>query len=68
VLSLKLRSYLHSLAKSLGQHAPASFATVGGKNVLVLMKTAELESMLIIPKDKFKEAVEEFKKKASMLG
>jgi hypothetical protein len=68
VLSLKLRSYVHSLAKSLGQHEPVSFATVGSKNVLVLMKIAELESMLIIPKDKFKEAVDEFKKKAGMLG
>jgi len=68
VLSLKLRAYLNSLSKSLGQHEPASFATVGDKNVLVLMRIAELESMLIIPKEKFKDAVEEFKKKAGMLG
>ena len=64
VLCLRLRSYLRSLAKSLGQHEPVSFAVVGEKNVFVLLKTGELESVLFIPKDKFKEAIEEFRKKS----
>jgi len=65
---LKTRNSLKSLAKALGQHEPGSFAAVGEKNVLVLMKVSGIEAMLIIPREKFKEAVETFKKKAAMLG
>jgi hypothetical protein len=67
VLTLKLHAKLKALSKALGQHEPVSFATVGSKFVLVMMKTADLESMLIIPRENFKEAIEEFKKKAGML-
>jgi hypothetical protein len=68
VLAIKLRNYLKSLSRSLGQHEPVSFATVGSKNVFVLMKIADLESAMFIPKDKFKEAVAEFKKKAKAIN
>lgn len=68
ILAVKLKNYLRSLARSVGQHEPVSFAAVGGKNVLVLMKVAGLESILIIPKGKFKEAIDVFKKKAGTMG
>ena len=64
--ALKLRGYLRSFARSLGQTELTSFAAVGDKQVLVIMKEGELESTLFIPREKFKEAIEEWKKKAKM--
>lgn len=62
-LSLKLYSYMKSLAKNLGQHQPTSFAAVGDKTVIVMMRNRMLDSMLVISKDKFKDAVEHWKAK-----
>lgn len=67
-LALKTRNSLRSLAKAVGQHEPGSFASIGEKNVLVMMKASGIEAMLIIPREKFKEAVEEFKKRAKMIS
>jgi hypothetical protein len=61
VLALKLRAYLQSLAKNMGQHAPQSFVTIGDKQVLVIMKGRNMESVLFINKAKFNEAVEQWK-------
>ncbi len=67
VLSLKLRGYMRALAKSLGQHEPTGFAAVGDKDVLVMLKDSGLDAMVYIPREKFKDAVEEWKKKVKML-
>jgi cell division septum initiation protein DivIVA len=67
ILSMKLRSYLFSLAKELGQSQPKSFAAVGERNVLLLMKGRTIESMIAVPKDKFKEAVEYWKARTKIL-
>ena len=62
-LTLKLIAYLRTLAKSLGQHAPASFVSVGDKTVIVMMRNRMLDSMLFVGKDKFKESIELWKTK-----
>jgi hypothetical protein len=61
VLALKLRMYLQSLAKNIGQHAPQSFVAIGDKQVMVLMKGRNIESLLFINKPRFNEAVEQWK-------
>lgn len=61
VLALKLRAYLQSLAKNMGQHPPQSFVSIGDKNVLVFMTGRNVESLLFINKPKFNEAVEQWK-------
>ncbi len=66
-LSLRLRSYLRSLAKSLGRAELSSFAAVGDKQVLVIMKDTDMESVLFIPRDKFKDTIDEWKKKSKLL-
>jgi len=66
VLTLKLRNYLRSLAKSLGQSEPTSFAVVGEETVQVLLKEQNLESMLLMKREKFKEAIDEWKKKSKL--
>lgn len=66
-LTLKLNSYLQSLAKNLGQHPPQSFVSVGEKNVIVMMKNRTVDAVLFLNKDKFKDAVEQWKVKAKIL-
>lgn len=66
VLTLKLLGYLNSLAKNLGQHPPQSFASIGEKNVIVLLKDHNIQTILFLSKDKFKEAVEQWKAKAKI--
>lgn len=60
-LALKLRSYLISLSKNLGQHPPTSCVALGENNVLVIMKGRTMESVLFVNKPKFKEAIEQWK-------
>jgi hypothetical protein len=62
-LTLKLNNYLQSLAKNLGQHPPQSFVSIGDKTVIVLMKNRVVDAVLFLNKDKFKEAVEQWKAK-----
>lgn len=62
-LSIKLSSYLRSLARNLGQHAPSSFVVIGDKTVVVMMKNRMLDSTLFINKDRFKDAIEQWKAK-----
>jgi hypothetical protein len=62
-LGIKLFSYMRMLAKNLGQHQPQSFAAIGDKVVIVMMRSRMVDSMLFIPKDKFKDAVETWKAK-----
>jgi len=66
-LVLKMRTYLRTLAKELGQHDVASFAAVGDKKVMVFMKSRTSEAMIFMNRDKFKEAVEYWKLKMKML-
>ncbi|MBU0532928.1 hypothetical protein KKB44_05545 [Candidatus Micrarchaeota archaeon] len=66
-LALKLRNYLRSLAKNLGQHQPQSYVAIGEKTVIVLMKGQIMESILILEKAKFNEAIEQWKTKMKML-
>ena len=66
-LALKLRNYLKSLAKKLGQHDPQSFVAIGSDEVIVYMKGRAVESVVIVKKDKFNESVESWKNKIKML-
>ncbi len=66
-LSLKLRGYLRSLAKSLGHAELSSFAAVGDRLVFVIMKDEDTDSALFIPREKFKDTIEEWKKKSKLL-
>ncbi|MBD3210631.1 hypothetical protein GF318_04595 [Candidatus Micrarchaeota archaeon] len=65
-LSLKLRSYLGSLAKNLGQHSPQSFVSVGQQIVLVLLRNKGMDSMLFVKREKFNEAVRQWKEKSKV--
>jgi len=60
-LALKLRAYMAALAKNLGQHPPTSFVAVGDKLVLVIMKGKTSDSVLFVKKDKFNQAIEQWK-------
>jgi hypothetical protein len=62
-LTVKLVSYLKSLAKNLGQHQPQSFVVQGERVVVVLMKNRTVDSVLFLSKDKFKDAIEQWKTK-----
>lgn len=66
-LSVKLVSYMRSMARNLGQHEPSSFVSVGDKMVVVMMKNRNLQSVLFVNKPKFKEAIEMWKSKVRAL-
>ncbi len=67
-LLFKLRSYMHSLQKVVDLGDLVSFVSVGDDTVFVVMKNAGYDSAIFINKDKFKDAVETWKKKIKMLG
>lgn len=67
VFALKIMEYLKTVGRNLGQSDWKSFAAAGEKNVVVLLKDAGLVSMLIVPREKFNEAVSEYKSKAKGL-
>jgi hypothetical protein len=60
-LTLKLLDYTKSLGKSLGQQDWASFAAVGEKYVLVLMKEQNMQCSLIVPREQFTESIRLFR-------
>jgi hypothetical protein len=66
-LMLKLRTYMRSLAKKLGQHEPQSFVSIGGKDVLVYMKGRASESFIVVKRDRFNEAIDLWKGKMKLL-
>ncbi|MBU0526848.1 hypothetical protein KKE92_00045 [Candidatus Micrarchaeota archaeon] len=66
-LILKLRAYMRSLAKKLGQHEPQSFISIGAKDVVVYMKGRTTESVIIVKRDKFNQAVEMWKSKIKLI-
>ena len=67
-LLFKLRSYLHSLNKVIDLGGLTSFVSVGNDTVFVVMKSATYDSAIFINKEKFREAVETWKKKMKMLS
>lgn len=67
VLALKLRTYLAGLSKHLELGNVKSFASIGSKTVVVLMKNEKFESMLFVQKSKFKEAIETWKEQGDMV-
>ncbi|MFN7991774.1 MAG: hypothetical protein U0R44_06485 [Candidatus Micrarchaeia archaeon] len=62
-LALKLNSYAQSLGKNLSLSPPQSIVTVGEKRVMVLMKSRSVDSVLFLGKDRFNEAIEQWKAK-----
>ena len=66
-LALKLRSYLKTLAKKLGQHEPQNFVALGGRNVIVYMKGRTTESLLLMRKENFNKAIEQWKAKLKLI-
>lgn len=66
-LVLKLRNYLRSLAKNIGQAEPNSFAALGGKYIIAYMRGRGYESVVFMGKDKFKDALEQWKAKMKLL-
>ncbi len=67
-LIFKLRSYLNSLNKVVDLGDLASVASVGDDTVFVVMRSAPYDSAVFINKEKFKDAVEAWKKKMKMLA
>jgi hypothetical protein len=66
-LMLKLRAYMSSLGKNLGQKEPASLLVVGNSLAMVFMRDRNLEFFVFVTKEKFSEAVEQLKAKMKML-
>jgi hypothetical protein len=65
-LGVKLNSYLGSLAKNLGQHAPQSYVAIGDKSVVVILKGRGVDSIIFVSKDKFSTAIESWKAKVKV--
>lgn len=62
-LTTKLFSYLKFLPKHLAQHDFNSLVTVGEAYVVVVLRLRTIQALLFIQKDKFKEAMDEWKSK-----
>jgi len=62
-LGLKLLGYLRSLSRNLGQHNPQSFAALGDKVVVVMMRSRVHDSLVFVGKEHFRDAIEQWKTK-----
>lgn len=67
MLSVKLKHYLLTLAKNTGQHEPVSYAAIGGKQVLVLMRDKNVDSVLFVGKEKFNDTISAWKERGRKL-
>lgn len=67
VLALKLRAYMNSLARNISQKEPASLLVVGGDIAMVYLRDRNMDSFLFVGKDKFTQAVEQWKAKLKIL-
>lgn len=67
VLALKLINHTLSTVKKLGQHSYSTLAAVGERLVLVLIRHQAVDAVLFIEKEKFKDAVEEWKAKLKLI-
>jgi len=67
-LTLKLRLYLASLAKEMKFGELASFVSVGDQLVYVTMRVDSYDTAIFVNKEKFKDAIEAWKKKVRMLS
>ncbi|HIH23290.1 MAG: hypothetical protein A3D19_02650 [Deltaproteobacteria bacterium RIFCSPHIGHO2_02_FULL_38_15] len=67
VLAVKLLSYLRTLSQKMHMHEYGSVAVVGGKVVLALIKYRDVESVVVVERAKFKEAVDDWKNKIKNL-
>ena len=67
VLALKLRAYMNSLARNMGQKEPVSLLVVGAAIALVYTKDRSREFFLFVGKDKFGQAMEQWKAKTKTL-
>jgi hypothetical protein len=67
VLSLKLRTYMNSLARNIGQKEPVSLLVVGSSIAMVYLHERNRDGFLFVGKDKFAQAVEQWKAKTKML-
>jgi len=67
-LVFKLRNYLSSLGRNMGLGDLLSFVAVGSDTVFVLLRDGGREAALFVSKDRFRDAIEEWKKKSKMLG
>ncbi len=67
VLTIKLINYALSAVKKLGQHTYGTIAAVGDRLVLVLIRSPAVDALLFIEKNKFKDTVEEWKRKLKLI-
>lgn len=68
VLLLRLRAYIYSLMKAMGQGNAESFVSVGEKTILLIAKVNGYDCALFIPRDKVKEAYEMLKERMKMIS
>ncbi|MDD5340212.1 MAG: DUF4795 domain-containing protein [Candidatus ainarchaeum sp.] len=66
-LALKLRTYINSLAKNTGQKEPVSMLVIGITIAMVYMRGRTRDCFLFVNKEKFSEAIEQWKTKTKML-
>jgi len=60
-LSFKMRGYLRTLGRNLGQREPNSLVAIGKDTVIVYLRNHHFQSVVFVKKDKFKEAMERWK-------
>jgi len=67
VLALKMYGYFKSMIKKLGYSDFASIVVEGGTTVIVIMKQRSADSVLIIERSKFNQAIEGWKERMGNL-
>lgn len=67
VLGAKLVAYLRTLTQKLRMREYGNMAIVGDRNVIAVLKYRDVESLIIMPKEKFKEAIDYWKEKIKTL-
>ena len=63
-LGLKLLGYIQTTLKNLGYSEYSSFAGIGDVHVLLIRKEQGLDAIMLVPRDKFKEALAAWKERS----
>lgn len=67
-LALKLLGYVKSAARHMGYGSYGSLASVGSREILLISREHGLETIMLVPREKFREALEGWKEKGKKLA
>ncbi len=68
ILGLKLLAYLKKATTGMGYDSYSTAASIGGESVIIISKDGGMDSLLLVPREKFKDALAAWKEKSGKVA